>query len=447
MNSPEKAVNSMTKNNENANQPGDIPPVHKRGEVMSMEEIDCLLGILSSSDESISDMNRPEKTTGSTAEKSGNVSRFVNLSSICEYGEVMTTEEIDYMLNSASEKYTRRSNMDKNLISKAICSSKDKNGMMELIAEIIVLGNVTRRCGLLELEKMLNKISCDFLKIGIRLILKGIPPNIIEETMIKIVYAENYTGAELFKRLIIIEGVLSIQNGDDRHIIKMNLFSIFGEKTLLEITEDSSKIDLKLDKYNPFKSETFSLVKRAFANTLKSPAGLKHLASFFIFKDNKEAISNNVNNWLAAIWDYVYKALEYDVNSFNKKNLNVSQLKELATLIQASFLNDKKSLALAISEALGNNENIQTDYRNMKIDEYESEFRSRVREFFKVILSLITEKKNFLQRNYSFLRDIIDFTIVNGETAVKFIKDDNQLIVLGKLEKEVFSLSELKDCE
>jgi len=437
----------MTEDNKNVNQPKDIPLVHKRGEVMSMEEIDCLLGILSSPDESGGEMNRPEKATDSTAEKSGNVSRFVNLSSMCEYGEVMTTEEIDYMLSSASEKYTRRSNMDKNLISKAICSSKEKDGMMKLIAEIISLCNVARRCGLLELEEMQNKLSCDFLKIGIRLLLKGIDPTTIEDTMLKTVYAENFKGAELFKRLIIIEGVLSIQGGDDSQVIKTKLFSMFGEEKLLEAVEDSSKIDLKLDKYNFFESETFSLVKRAFANTLKSPAGLKHLASFFLFRDNKEAISNNVNGWLAAIWDYVYKALRHDVNILKKKNLSVAQLKELASLIQASFLNDKKNLTIAISEALGNNENIQTDYRNMKIDEYEAEFRSRVREFFKVVLSLITEKRNFLQRNYSFLRDIIDFTIIEGKAAVKFIKDDNQLIVLGKLEKEVFGLSELKECE
>lgn len=428
----------MVENNENIHQPGDFPSVHKRDAVMSIEEINYLLGLLSSPDGSVSGVNRAEKAPSPTAEDNY-TGRFVNLTSMCEYGEVMTAEEIDHVLSSASNGYARRSSMDKNLILKARCSSKEKNGMIKLIAEIISLCNVSRRGGLLELEGLVKKLSCDFLKIGILLILKGTDPRTIEDKMLRVLYAKNYKGAELFKRLIIIEGVLSIQGGDDSHVIKTKIFSLFGEKELLEVMEESSKTNLKLDKFNHFESEAFSLVKRAFGKILKSSIGLKHLAAFFMFGNNKDAISNNANSWLTAIWGYIYEALKYEVNGFNKKNLSVAQLSELASLIQTSLLNDKKSFAMAISEALGNNDNIDTDYRNMKIDEYEAEFRGRVSEFFKVILLLIAEKRNFQQINYSFLREIIDFTIIKGEAAAKFIKDDNLLMVLGKLEKKVFS--------
>jgi len=431
----------MVENNENIDQPGNVPSVREGDAVMSMEEINYLLEMLSSPDGSVSGVNKSEKAP-SPATEDNYTGRFANLTSMCEYGEVMTAEEIDHMLSSASNGYTRGASMDKNLILKARCSSEEKNGMLKLIAEIISLCNVSRRGGLLELEGVVKKLSCDFLKIGILLVLKGTDPRTIEDTMLKVLYAKNYKGAELFKRLIIIEGVLSIQGGDNSHVIKTKLFSLFGEKELLEVMEESSKTNLKLDKLNHFESEAFNLVKRAFGKILKSPMGLKHLAAFFMFGNNKDAIANNANSWLTAIWDSIYEALKYEVNGLNKKKLSVAELNELASLIQTSFLNDKKSLTMAISEALGGNDNIDTDYRNLKIDEYEAEFRGRAREFFKVILLLITEKRNFQQINCSFLRDIIDFTIIKGEAASKFIKEDNLLMVLGKLEKEVFRILE-----
>jgi len=391
----------------------------------------------------------------------GNAKTPEDTNSLCKYGETLSQEEIDCLLSSIGDEYKRRSKiMDLNLISKAQCGSKEKNGMIKLIAEIIALSNVSRRRGLLALDEVVNKLSCDSLKAGIQMVVDGIDPDMIEDTLLKMVYTENYEGAELFKRLIIIEGVRSIQFGENSFIIKIRLFSMFGEKMLSEILKDSSKIDSQLDKCNPFKpvrsgiseiikntseSGTFNLIKYAFGKILKSSIVLKHLTSTFLFKDNKEVLSNNVKVWSGAISDFIDEVLEPEVSGYRVKNLSVSQLKELASLIQASYFYDKDIIALEVSKALSGNEDFHTDYRNMKIDDYEAEIRGRIREFFKVILSLITQKRKFLQLNDSFLRDIINFTIVEGKAAVYFIKDNNILIAFGMLEKEVFSLTELPD--
>jgi len=392
-------------------------------------------------------------------EKNENTNQPSSIPSLCKYGETLSQEEIDCLLSSIGDEYKRRSKiMDLNLISKAQCGSKEKKGMIKLIAEIIALSNISRRRGLLALHEIVNKLSCDSLKIGIRLVVDGIDPEMIEETMLKMILAENLKGAELLKRLIIIEGVLSIYFGANSHIIKTKLFSMFGEKMLCEILEESSKIDSQLEKFNPFISPesgvsedikvtsnpgTFKLIKYALREVLESRMALEPLIRFFLFKDNQEALSTNVKGWSRDISDLMHLVLEPEVSGHKAKNLTMAQIKELAILIQKYFLNDMKSIARAVTNILNSNENLPSAYRNIKIDEYEAELRGRIREFFKVILSLITRKRDLLQLNDSFLLDIINFTIVEGKAAVHFIKDDNILIAFGKLEKEVFCLKEL----
>ena len=153
--------------------------------------------------------------------------------------------------------------MDLNLISKSKCGTKEKNKMIKLISEIIAMSNIARRRGLIALDDVIHVLSCDLLKIGVRLITAGIDPAMIEETMLKIIHAENFKGTELFERLMVIEGIKAIQLGDNNAIAKIRLFSMFGEKTLCEILQDSSKIDLKpcLSYHQVVKIEVINLIK------------------------------------------------------------------------------------------------------------------------------------------------------------------------------------------
>jgi len=341
----------------------------------------------------------------------------------------------------------RRRSMDLSLISKAECSLTEKNETIKIIAEIIAMGNIVRRQGLLALEDVVNTLSCDFLKIGIRLIIDGIDPAMIEETMLKIVYTENFKGTELFKRLVIIEGVKAVQFGDNDSIAKIRLFSMFSEKKLYEALHESSEIDSELKKYNPFTSTeskvsetikitsepgTFKLMKYAFEETLNSLTFLEYLAGIYLFKDNQEALSSIISTSSTDRLLFFFHPLEPEVEGFKGKSLSIEELKELATLIQSHFLNGKESIVLAANNALRHKENLQTEYRNKSINEYEAELRSRVMEFFKVILSLMTEKRNFMRLSDSFLCHIIIYTIVDGKTAVNFVKEEKMIEFIQK---------------
>jgi len=188
------------------------------------------------------------------------------------------------------------------LLLKARCAKSEKNEIIKIIAEIVALNNISRRHGLISLSHTVKELSCDFIKVGIQMVLDAFSPEIVKETMLKTLYTGNFKGVELLKRLIIIEGVLSIQCGDSNYNIKTKLFAFLGEKSLLEITQESPEIDKLLDKYNPFRAESmqidkvikhasgpgnFNFVKCEFEKFLKSDFIIYNLLSIFLLKNNE----------------------------------------------------------------------------------------------------------------------------------------------------------------
>ncbi len=123
---------------------------------------------------------------------------------------------------------------------------------------------------------------------------------------------------------------------------------------------------------------------------------------------------------------------------YEVETLSASEIKELAILIQSDFLNNKPRIISAVNKVFNNNEVVHSDYRNLKIDEYETEIRSRIKEFFKVMLSYIVRRRILLKINHSIFNDIVNFTIVEGRPAVDFITDDSIRNTFKTLEIEAF---------
>jgi len=126
------------------------------------------------------------------------------------------------------------------------------------------------------------------------------------------------------------------------------------------------------------------------------------------------------------------------VSYYEVETLSASEIKELAILIQSDFLNNKPRIISAVNKVFNNNEVVHSDYRNLKIDEYETEIRSRIKEFFKVMLSYIVRRRILLKINHSIFNDIVNFTIVEGRPAVDFITDDSIRNTFKTLEIEAF---------
>lgn len=349
-----------------------------------------------------------------------------------------------------------------NLFSMNRCGKKDKKEAIKVIAEIAALGNITRRNGLLELVEVIEHLSCDFLKIGIQMIVDGVDPSLVKQTMLKVLFTEGFKGAEFLKRLIITEGVLSIQSRDSAYFIKMKLFSFLGEKFLHQFLHEHSKysilggtlseFDAMLNQYNPLlaagtdiaetiknasESGSFKLIKQGFEKLMGSDLMLKGLSSFFLF-NNSESFKGKSNEVSEKMLEFIDKTLSDEVFSWEGKRLADEQAREMADTIQSCFLSNKQNIVNAVKLALAENVGLDTKYRNRSIEKYIADIGNRFKEFYKVIFSMVIRKLNLLQLNHEYLIKIINFTIIDGKRAMDFITDTTIVDTFKAIENEIF---------
>ena len=109
------------------------------------------------------------------------------------------------------------------------CSKEEKLSCVSVINDVVYLANVARREGILALESEIQKSSNSYLKRGILFVIDGIVPNMVAGILgITSVFGFK-TGVELLKELIMVEGILSIQAGENPRIIEEKLLSFLGD--------------------------------------------------------------------------------------------------------------------------------------------------------------------------------------------------------------------------
>lgn len=111
------------------------------------------------------------------------------------------------------------------------CSTAEKKECMALVAEIVAMANKAKRNGLLSLVQEAEEASHFLLHKGLQLVLEGVSPQMVKQTLHYYILSGKYHGRELLERCIIAEGVLAIQNGVNPTIIKEMLISLFGENS------------------------------------------------------------------------------------------------------------------------------------------------------------------------------------------------------------------------
>jgi len=99
-----------------------------------------------------------------------------------------------------------------------------------MIKRIYYLANLARRKGVLELEAEMENEPHYFLRKGILLIVDAVHPELVRDIMQLLLMASDYTGAELLERTLALEGILSIQAGDNPTLIDDKLCCGLGEK-------------------------------------------------------------------------------------------------------------------------------------------------------------------------------------------------------------------------
>lgn len=101
------------------------------------------------------------------------------------------------------------------LAAKAACSKEDQESLVPMVQQLRDLGEVAFKRGLLALEGELMQIKDSFLKLGIQLIVDKTEPENVQDILDSDIYYNESNGRELLKKIIIREGLLRIQAGDN----------------------------------------------------------------------------------------------------------------------------------------------------------------------------------------------------------------------------------------
>jgi hypothetical protein len=148
------------------------------------------------------------------------------------------------------------------------CSEAEKKECMILVAEVVSMANKAKRNGLLSLVQEADETTHFLLRKGLQLVLEGVNPQMVEKTLQHYILSGKYHGKELLMRCIIMEGVISIQNGVNPTIIKELLLSLFGEDSY-----EAYELEFGDGKNDRLKSFFKKIKKSSAATPLSSKLG------------------------------------------------------------------------------------------------------------------------------------------------------------------------------
>ncbi len=101
------------------------------------------------------------------------------------------------------------------LAAKSACSREDQESLVPMVKQLRDLGEIAFKRGLLALEGELPQIKDPFLKLGIQLIVDKTEPENVRDILDSDIYYNESNGRELLKKIILREGLLRIQAGDN----------------------------------------------------------------------------------------------------------------------------------------------------------------------------------------------------------------------------------------
>ena len=108
-------------------------------------------------------------------------------------------------------------------------SVDEKRQCLPLVSEILKLAVKGRNFGLLSLGQEAEESSSFLLRKGLQLALDGVKSHTARTILEVLILTGDYTGKELLKRCIILEGVMGILEGLHPKLLKELLLAFFGE--------------------------------------------------------------------------------------------------------------------------------------------------------------------------------------------------------------------------
>lgn len=119
--------------------------------------------------------------------------------------------------------------LDLRVLEKMYCPPEEKRALLPLVEQLAGLADCARRDGILVLESRLDTLQPPLLQKGLRLAVDGTDPDYIRQILFYYSICGGAKGVALLRNFVIMEGVLSIQRGDNAFMVRDSVLALFGD--------------------------------------------------------------------------------------------------------------------------------------------------------------------------------------------------------------------------
>nr|WP_221226860.1 helix-turn-helix domain-containing protein [Paenibacillus baekrokdamisoli] len=124
---------------------------------------------------------------------------------------------------------------DINIYEKLACSHDNKKEALSTLDKVLELSERAKHSGLMSLEPEIDMLQSEIFKKSLQLLIDGIESESLREILLNYALCGGYKGKDLLIRILIIEGILAIQQGIHTLILREKLSSFFGDDFIGEI--------------------------------------------------------------------------------------------------------------------------------------------------------------------------------------------------------------------
>lgn len=114
------------------------------------------------------------------------------------------------------------------------CSKEEKMKLLPVIKKLLELSAKTRNEGLFSLENEIEGLESLYFKKALEMLIDGLEPEMIKERLLNYALCGGSTRYELLMRLLIMEGILSIQKGITTYMLRDALVTYLGDDYIEE---------------------------------------------------------------------------------------------------------------------------------------------------------------------------------------------------------------------
>jgi hypothetical protein len=339
--------------------------------------------------------------------------------------------------------------MNSEIYIKARCSEEEKKDLLKIVVLMTGIAAKCNRDGLISIGEALDAADIQFLKIAIKMIVKGYEFSIIKDVLENIIRAENGDGKCILEKVLITKAIKLIIQGYHGNLVKVTLLTILGENSFCEnlnpdfLNREISQMVYKLA-YKPADeiispellsdrihewvegSPIYVMVLNAVNEILKSNIFLTSLASIFLLYKNKKVFDGSIDMWSNSVLAVIDNNLISKIIEKTKKidfiEVKTNIAEKISQLINYSYINFDENSKMALDQVITRAQ-VPDEFKTKEGRcDADRKFKERVNEFMKIFIFVIDKKISGFDKK--ICKTALIRTMVEGKSAENVVENE-----------------------